>query len=571
MFHIYRKASTVLVWLGAAGPNTCLGADMVNIDDENWQEDGSQGTFEVVKNLLAKSIHQTRHRGGDIKTFVDKFINDLRDLRLSDGFDILKLISMAIDGLADLLGRPWSRRTWVIQEFAAAVNVEFHCGRSVLSEDGFFDVAPDVALHLWHTRSVLLKYYYKGTMLKKRYKKRPIRGVLPDMLDPKDRDVGPSPFDKISDFANVLHDLRRVVNDPRRVKTVCMKTEVLLMLFVETASLGFEASVAADRLYSLTAMADAISRSSRSLVPRKRMASSPQQLPVDYNVDLRVAILRALKLCMNETGYFYLTDNYFQWLFDRAAESRQRWWKLQEAQPTLLSICAADSSPPTWFRLLEFNSTRYWNIYFNIGGIVDDAARAAQASTSLSWTEQDLAEPDTLKVRGKALGRLLVDFGGHPSQTWVALPCHLGQEFETCCEYQLEKPVRALDQGRPDERHAAADGACLDNTQTDGERRRPPEPQMELEQIKNGSYYMASHREVVFWRWQFPPSARDGDIIAVLVDTCALLRPSHASGRYEFIRPGLRVPVVSSTRLSSGPECRFLDNHLEDLDTFILI
>lgn len=330
-----------------------------------------------------------------------KLINNLGDLPLSDGFDTLKLVSMAVDGLADLLGRPWSRRAWVIQEFAAAANVEFHCGRSVLSEEGFFDVALDVALHLWHIRSVLLEDYYKGTMLKKRFKKRPIRGVLPDMLDRKDRDVGPHPFDKISDFANILHHLRRVVNDPRRVKTACMKTEVLLMLFVETASLGFEASVAADRLYSLTAMADAISRSSWGLVPRGRTASSPQQLPVDYTVDLRVALLRALKICMNETRYFYLTDNYFQWLFDRAEESRQRWWKLRESQPTLLSICAAESSPPTWFRLLEFNTMRYGNIYFNIGGIVDDAVRAAQGSTSMSWTNRMWRSLTRLKYVGE--------------------------------------------------------------------------------------------------------------------------------------------------------------------------
>lgn len=76
------------------------------------------------------------------------------------------------------------------------------------------------------------------------------------------------------------------------------------MLFVETVSLGFEASVATDRLYSLTAIADAISRSSWGLVSRRWMASSPQQLPVDYTVDLRTALLRTLKIYMNETRYF---------------------------------------------------------------------------------------------------------------------------------------------------------------------------------------------------------------------------------------------------------------------------
>lgn len=149
MFHIYRKASTVLVWLGAAGPNTSLGADMVNIDNANWQDEGSQGLFTAVKKLLSKKKHQAPHRSSDVKTSVDEFINDLGDFRLSDdessGSDTLRLVSMAIDGLSDLLGRSWLRRTWIIQEYAAAVNVEFHCGRSVLSESGFFDMAPHVA------------------------------------------------------------------------------------------------------------------------------------------------------------------------------------------------------------------------------------------------------------------------------------------------------------------------------------------------------------------------------------------------------------------------------------------
>lgn len=264
-----------------------------------------------------------------------------------------------------------------------------------------------------------------------------------------------------------------------------------------------------------------------------------------------------------------MTNKRCCWLFERAEERRQR--AVKEAEPAFLSKCAADPSPPSWFRLLEFNSMRYWDWYVQRGlcGFFIDPEPAAQGSTSLSWTEQDVAEPDTLKVRGKALGRLIVDFEGDPSRIWVALPCPLGQEFETSDEYQ--RPVRAPDQGCPDKRHATADGACLDNTQTDGERNDLFEQRMALKQSKTGIYNDASHDKVVFWRWQFPPCARDGDIIAVLVGTCALLRPSH--GRYEFIEPGLRVPVVSSPaeRLDDTPEWNFLKNHREDLDTFVLI
>lgn len=39
MFHIYRKASTVLAWLARAEPGTCLGADILNVYDTIWQDD----------------------------------------------------------------------------------------------------------------------------------------------------------------------------------------------------------------------------------------------------------------------------------------------------------------------------------------------------------------------------------------------------------------------------------------------------------------------------------------------------------------------------------------------------
>lgn len=149
MFHIYRKASTVLVWLGPAGPGTCLGADILNVYDTIWQDDRNRIFPQGVRNVLMRRVY----KGIDTNIYVDEFLDDLGDNPPLDderaGADTLGLVSMALDGIADILGRAWIRRTWIIQELAAAANVKFLCGRSVLSYDAFFHVIPYVRSALW--------------------------------------------------------------------------------------------------------------------------------------------------------------------------------------------------------------------------------------------------------------------------------------------------------------------------------------------------------------------------------------------------------------------------------------
>ncbi|KAG6356806.1 hypothetical protein INS49_014680 [Diaporthe citri] len=274
MFHIYRKASTVLVWLGPAGPGTWLGADILN-----------KAYYDIHTNI-----------------YVDEFLNDLRDNEPLDderaGADTLGLVSMALDGIADILGRAWIRRTWIIQEIAAAANVKFQCGRSVTSYDAFFHVIPDVGRMLWNTRSVLLAGKEDPSVLE-RLRERPRYASVSEMFGSHIWDDGPASFRYSLPFTEVLHELRLLVNDPAgRIKSRRTQTELLLVFLVGTMARGFDVSIAVDRVFSLTAMADAISSASWGLTHNKRIASSPQQLPVDYSVGLRAAVLRALKIRM---------------------------------------------------------------------------------------------------------------------------------------------------------------------------------------------------------------------------------------------------------------------------------
>lgn len=561
MFHIYRKASIVLVWLGPAGPGTCLAADILNVYDTVWQDNRNRNFAQGVNEALMQKVYN----GINTNIYVDEFLNDLRDNRRMDdertGADTLGLVSMALDGIADILGRAWIRRTWIIQEMAAAADVKFQCGQSVLSYDAFFHVIPGVRSMLWNTRSSLIAGKEDPTVLA-RLRKRPRYASASEMFHTGHD--GPASFREPLPFTEFLHELRLLVNDPAGlIKSRRTQMELLLVFLLETMSRGFDVSIAVDRVYSLTAMADAISSASWGLTHNKRMASSPQQLPVDYSVGLQAAVLRALKIRMNERRHFYVVIERLSSLSvspnDYGPEDR-------ETKSVLFSMFSVHSSP-SWLKLLEFNRVHLFH-YLLEGGSSQKSRISARKSWR--WTQQDVTEPDTLVMRGKALGHLVVDSEGHPSRAWVALPCPLGKEFETCHD-RYERPVRAICQGHPDKRPAAGDGENSDDTETGGERNEPGEQQTVLNQIGTDSDDDDDPTtEVKFWSWQFPPDARDGDVIVVFIDACALVRPLHGA-RYTLVGQGLRVPVDSSEELSYSPEQEFLYNHWEELDTFVLI
>lgn len=568
MFHIYRKASTVLVWLGPAGPGTSLGADLLSVYDAIWQDNRIPAFHHAVGDILSRRAYNE----SDTNIFVDEVLIDLRDHRPSDdergGADILELVSMALDGIADILGRAWIRRTWIIQEIAAATNVKFQCGRSVLSYDAFFHVIPDIGSALWSTRSALLAGE-EGLMLSERRRIKPHWASVGEMFGSlRMGDDGPASFRESLPFTEVLHELRLLVNDSGRIKSRRTQTELLLVFLVETVSRGFDVSVAVDRVYSLMAMADAISNASWGMTHNIRTASSPQQLPVDYSVGLQAAVLRLLKIRMNEMRHFYVAIERLSLLrVSRKNYEMQDW----ETKSILFPMCSAGSSPPSWLRLLEFDQLRLEEyISACIGSSQKNRIPLRQCWW---WTEQDFTEPDTLVMRGKALGRLVVDSEEHPSRTWVALPCPLGQEFETCYDKygNDHKPVRALCQGFPDERSAADDGTSLDDTENRGEREEPSEQQTALNQTGVGSdENLSLDLGVKSWSWEFPPQARDGDVLVVLFNICALLRPLHGE-RYTVIGKGLRVPVDSEKEFRYVLEEEFIRMYREDLDTFVLI
>lgn len=539
MFHIYRKASTVLVWLGPAGPNTTLGADIINVYDDMWQQRRRRTFASSVTDVLE------RRRGRDSNTnqYVDQFLTDLQKTKPEDdgrcGADTLGLLSMSLDGITDILGRAWLRRTWIIQEFAAASRVEFQCGPSILSCDAFFFVIPEVIRTIWSTRNVFL-----AGEEEKMYKKRLDQTHwFPDLPGHEEEADDPACLRESLHFTEVLHQLRLLVNDPARnnIKSRRTQVEVLLVLLVETVSQGFEVSILADRLYSLIAMAESISCATLGLTHNKRMANSPQRLPMDYSVDLRDAVLRTLKIRMNEIGYFYVAIQQADLLGNQNLEEETD----QETKSVLFSMPTLDSTMPSWFRLLEFDhyhlvdyersvqsKRKEWN-----EGYPDSLAWRYRFPY---WVEQDITNPRTLVVRGKALGVLVVDSEEQPSRIWMASPCPLVQEFETNLgNDKIHKPVRTSHQGCPDERHTAVDEASLPG--------------------------FAS------WSWQFPPNARSGDVAIAFQGTCALVRLVPGEKYYSVVKHNLRVyvgPFADSFRGGLGYE--FLAKHREDLDTFIL-
>lgn len=535
MFHIYRKASTVLVWLGPAGPNTALGADIVNVYDDMWQQ-RRQRTFECsVMSVLA----QRRRDDSNANQYVDQFLTDLQKTKPADdgrcGADKFGLLSMSLDGIADIRGRGWLRRTWIIQEFTAASRVEFQCGPSILSCDAFFFVIPQVFRTILSTRNVFLV----GGEEKMYMERLNQRHRFPD-LPGQDAD-NPVSLIESSHFTEVLHHLRQLVNDPARsnIKSRRTQVEVLLVFFVNTVAQGFEVSIPADRLYSLIAMAESVSCATLGLTHNKRMVNSPQRLPLDYSVDLRDAILRTLKIRMNEIGYFYVAIQQPYLLRNRDIEEETD----QETKSVLFSMRALQKSIPSWFRLLEFDQYRLLDYERSVRSKQNEWNKGHPDGLAWRyqfpyWVEQDITKPDTLVVRGKALGVLVVDSEQHPSRIWIS-PCPLVQGFETNLRNdKIQKPVRALHQGCPDERHKAVDEANLPDFAT--------------------------------LNWQFPPDARSGDVAIVFQGTCALVRLVSGE-RYSVVKHNLKVyvgPSSDSFRRDLGYE--FLAKHCENLDTFIL-
>lgn len=545
MFHIYRKASTVLVWLGPAGPYTSLGADIVNYYDGMWP------TLRYLDfgGAIIAFLSRKRGREIDVKVHVDEFLHDLQEKPLSNndrgGADTLELLSMALDGIIDMCGRAWLKRTWIIQEFAAASNIEFHCGQSALSYDAFTTVMPRVGDLIWGTRNLFLA----GEEATRQH--GDLQKVLSPLLGWEQPEKGPDSLEDFEVFIDVLDYLRLLVNDPAHyIRSRCTQTELMLGLLVKTVSQGFEVSIAVDRLYSMMAMADWISSHIWGLRHNKRVASSPQKLPVDYSVSFRDAVLRALKIRMNEVGYFYVAiHDVFS--LETTNVDRETDRKTKEA---LFSMCKIDSSMPSWLRLLEFNCK---HLQRYLDSVVTKLSDEKGGSGSWAyryryplWIEQDTTDLGTLLLPGKALGRLVVDSEKRPSVVWVALPCPLGQGFENALKDH--ESIRYLHQGAP---------------------YGQPAPVDEL----RGSAETDSHKHP--WSWQFPQSARDGDVVVVLPSTCALLRPV-PSGKFIVVQDGLRVPVRAPLGSSedsldgctSDLEYRFLyRNHRDDLEDFLLI
>lgn len=529
------------------------------------------------------------------KAYVDEFLNDLQESQSSKNgkryADTLGLLNMAWDGIVDLLGRAWLRRTWIIQEIAAASRVKFHCGPFVLSYDAFYEAMLSVGAMIWNTRSVYLAGEADILHQQRVYMRQgsdDLNGsdLLFDLM-PED---GPASFKESSTLFYFLDQIRQLVHNPAsHIASRCTKTELLLVFLVETVSRGFEVSIDADRIYSMIAMADAISHALWGLSHNERKASSPQQLPVDYSVDLRTAVLRALKIRMNEIKYFYVAIKRSDRLNQRDTEEAMD----QATKSVLRPICTVNkSSPsdscqvgtdesgpifgyrpkppspsvPSWLILLAFNPN-YLERY--------DRQVVRRQGTGVTWehtfwVEQDVMDPDTLVLRGKALGRVVIHSEKHPPLAWMALPCPLGQEFETC--EQGAKPRRALHQGCPDEPPKSwFRGATFVDAETAAERNDRTEPQRCLSRISTDSEPDSPKAtEVIYWTWWFPPSAQDGDIVVVFVGTCALLRPLPGE-RYQVVEDGLRQPAGCLHPLSDRLETEFIWRHVDDLESFVLV
>ncbi|CAM1510642.1 Fc.00g009770.m01.CDS01 [Cosmosporella sp. VM-42] len=129
MHDIYAKCTSVLVWLG---PQTKLSNAYFDFTREVCQE-GVLSRFYVSpgKNHLPEVFDAV----------MDPHVQ-VTGVKLEDRNDLLELLRkysdrFPIDGMTDVMSRPWFNRLWIIQEACLAPTVTFVCGSRTLCFDCF--------------------------------------------------------------------------------------------------------------------------------------------------------------------------------------------------------------------------------------------------------------------------------------------------------------------------------------------------------------------------------------------------------------------------------------------------
>ena len=112
MLTIYKKATRVIVWLGPHGMHTqSIFRGMEAIDTAAWQ----RYCPHEYQDLLSK-----------------KYVDELFPINLESGDRSLQLCDscsrILLEGLEDLMKRPWYNRVWVKQEIWATHTVRVVCG-----------------------------------------------------------------------------------------------------------------------------------------------------------------------------------------------------------------------------------------------------------------------------------------------------------------------------------------------------------------------------------------------------------------------------------------------------------
>jgi hypothetical protein len=102
MFTIFRKAKSVIAWLGPQAPNTHLAFRLLR----SWKE----------------------------------LERDFKDLNHRHGLVCLQLLGNAYSALLELCHRPWFRRTWIRQEVFGAKHLILQCGRFTHDWKDFPDI-----------------------------------------------------------------------------------------------------------------------------------------------------------------------------------------------------------------------------------------------------------------------------------------------------------------------------------------------------------------------------------------------------------------------------------------------
>lgn len=499
MFHLYKKATTVVVWLGAAGKNTKIASQLLTRYDQ-----GEGLDLYGIETAEGQEVHP--------------FLNPIGKMSPADPArlsEIYKTLHRVWDGLEDLLGRPWLRRTWVIQELSAASKAEFHCGDTVMSYRAFVSGVPREYSEL-PARLTLLYDALKAT------------AAVTDAAV-----LEAAPVSTEAPVAlNTLHELRGVLHDATGVARKRTRVELLLSFFLESRAAQFEASVAVDQLYSLIAISDALSSQSYGLTNDEGLSSWPKQVDVDYSIDLRTALLRAVKMRMNEVKHFYFLVKPVSMLQDALhVDLGYRDLELP-TKGLLLSLLCPNLGPdptclalnPTWLGLLRPSRTLLRHYWKSVKRFLDTASR-----DDYRWAEQDVMRPDALNVLGKCIGRLVTPKG--PGSGRVL--------FDECLldAFQLEAPPE--------------DSATLSK----------------MERVE------VLHWDV--WRRKFLADAKEGDLLVTLQDMCALIRPQYEPRRNEtytlvatdVTRTTLEFYFPSVTDMAES----YLRHCRNDLDTFVLV